>query len=195
MTESIIEQTFADHDQAIQSLVRSVELLQRMADMIIDSLRAGGKVLIFGNGGSAADAQHIAGELLGRFRRERPAFAALALSTDTSTITAIGNDYSFDQIFARQIEGLIQPEDVAWGLSTSGNSTNVVLALQAAHDRGAKTLAFTGGDGGNMAKVADLSLVISAEQTARIQEAHQLAYHILCDLLESALVRTPPAQK
>ena len=195
MTESVIKKTFTDHAQAIQSLVRSVELLQRMADMIIDSLRADGKVLIFGNGGSAADAQHIAGELLGRFRRERPAFAALALSTDTSTITAIGNDYSFDQIFARQIEGLIQPEDIAWGLSTSGNSTNVVLALQAAHDRGAKTLAFAGGDGGNMTKVADLSLVISAEHTARIQEAHQLAYHILCDLLEAALVRTPPAQK
>ena len=195
MTESVIRKTFADHAQAIQSLARSVGLLQRMADMIIDSLRAGGKVLIFGNGGSAADAQHIAGELLGRFRRERPAFPAVALSTDTSTITAIGNDYSFDQIFARQVEGLIRPHDVAWGLSTSGNSANVVLALQAAHDRGAKTLAFTGGDGGNMAKVADLSLVISAEHTARIQEAHQLAYHILSDLVESALTRTPPAQK
>ena len=195
MTESIIEQTFTDHAQAIQFLASSVELLQRMADMLVESLRAGGKVLIFGNGGSAADAQHIAGELLGRFRRERPAFAALALSTDTSTITAIGNDYSFDQIFARQIEGLIRPEDVAWGLSTSGNSTNVVLALQAAHDRGAKTLAFTGGDGGQMTKVADMCLLVPGRQSFRIQEAHQLAYHILCDLVESALVRTPPAQK
>ena len=119
----------------------------------------------------------------------------MALSTDTSTITAIGNDYAFDQIFARQVQGLIRPEDVAWGLSTSGNSADVVLALEVAHDHGAKTLAFSGGDGGTMAKIADLSLVISAEQTARIQEAHQLAYHILCDLVESALVETPPAQK
>ncbi|NIA07393.1 MAG: SIS domain-containing protein [Actinobacteria bacterium] len=195
MTDPIIEKTLADHAQAIQSLAGSLELLQGMADMLIDSLRSGGKVLIFGNGGSAADAQHIAGEFLGRFRRERPAFAAVALSTDTSTITAIGNDYAFDQIFARQVQGLIRPEDVAWGLSTSGNSADVVLALEVAHDHGAKTLAFSGGDGGTMAKIADLSLVISAEQTARIQEAHQLAYHILCDLVESALVETPPAQK
>ena len=195
MTDPIIEKTFADHAQAIQSLAASLQLLQRMADMLIESLRAGGKVLTFGNGGSAADAQHIAGEFLGRFRRERPAFAAIALSTDTSTITAIGNDYSFDQIFARQIEGLIRPDDVAWGLSTSGNSADVVLALQAAKDRGAKTLAFSGGDGGTLAKVADLSLVISAEQTARIQEAHQLAYHILCDLVESAMADASPAQK
>ena len=195
MTKPIIEKILADHTQAVESLAGSLDLLQRMADMLIDSLRAGGKVLIFGNGGSAADAQHIAGEFLGRFRRERPAFAAVALSTDTSTITAIGNDYSYDQIFSRQIEGLIRPEDVAWGLSTSGNSANVVLALEAARDRGARTLAFTGGNGGRMAKVADLSLVISAEQTARIQEAHQLAYHILCDLVESALAEDPPAQK
>ena len=152
-------------------------------------------MLIFGNGGSAADAQHIAGEFLGRFRRERPAFAAIALSTDTSTITAIGNDYAFDQIFARQVQGLIRPHDVAWGLSTSGGSANIVLALQAARDRGAKTLAFSGGDGGTLAEIADLSLVVSAQKTARIQEAHQLAYHILCDLVESALVETPPAQK
>ena len=195
MTESIIKKAFADHTQAVQSLAGSIEVLQRMADMLIESLRSGGKVLIFGNGGSAADAQHIAGEFLGRFRRERPAFAAIALSTDTSTITAIGNDYSFGQVFSRQVEALIRPEDVAWGLSTSGNSVNVVLALQAARERGAKTLAFSGGDGGRMAKVADLSLVITAEQTARIQEAHQLAYHILCDLVESALAQGPPAQK
>jgi len=195
MTKPIIEKILADHTQAVESLAGSLDLLQRMADMLIDSLRAGGKVLIFGNGGSAADAQHIAGEFLGRFRRERPAFAAVALSTDTSTITAIGNDYSYDQIFARQVEGLIRPEDIAWGLSTSGNSANVVLALEAARARGARTLAFTGGDGGTLAKVADLSLVISAEQTARIQEAHQLAYHILCDLVESALAEDPPAQK
>ncbi|MCK4851210.1 MAG: SIS domain-containing protein, partial [Phycisphaerae bacterium] len=161
--------------------------LEEMAGLLIESLRAGGKILVFGNGGSAADAQHIAGELLGRFRRERPAFGALALSTDTSTITAIANDYSFDQIFARQLQGLIRPGDVAWALTTSGNSPNVVLGLQTAKKLRAKTIAFSGGDGGKAAQLADLCLVIPANHTARIQEAHQLAYHILCDLTESAL--------
>lgn len=187
MAESIIKSAFADHAEAIRFLEGATELMERMAEVLIESLRSGGKVLIFGNGGSAADAQHIAGELLGRFRRERPAFAAVALSTDTSTITAIGNDYSFEQVFSRQIEGLIQPGDVAWGLSTSGNSANVVLALEAASKRGAKTIAFSGQSGGRVAQVAQLCLVVPGKQTARIQEAHQLAYHILCDLVESAL--------
>ena len=188
MTEPNIQNAFTDHSAAVRSLQGATELLQQMAGMLSDCLRSGGKVLIFGNGGSAADAQHIAGELLGRFRRERPAFAALALSTDTSTITAIGNDYNFDQVFARQVQGLVRPGDVAWGLTTSGNSANVVLALQSAKELGAKCLAFSGGDGGKAAQVADLCLVIPAKQTARIQEAHQLAYHILCDLVESSLV-------
>ena len=187
MAEAIIKKAFADHNEAVQALEGSAELLEQMAKVLIESLRAGGKVLVFGNGGSAADAQHIAGEFLGRFRRERPAFAAVALSADSSTITAIGNDYGFDKVFARQVEGLIWPSDIAWGLSTSGNSVNVVQGLEAAHERGAKTLAFSGGDGGQMAKVADICLVIPARQTARIQEAHQLAYHILCDIVESSL--------
>ena len=187
MTESMIKKAFADHTEAVRSLEGSTELLERMADVLIESLRSGAKVVIFGNGGSAADAQHIAAELLGRFGRERPAFAAVALSTDTSTITAIGNDYGFDQIFARQVEGLIRPGDVAWGLSTSGNSANVVLALEAAREREAKTIAFSGGTGGRLAKAAQMCLVVPGKETARIQEAHQLAYHILCDLVESAL--------
>ena len=187
MIEASIQEAFDDHNQAIGILQGSVELLEEMAEMLIASLRAGGKVLIFGNGGSAADAQHIAGELLGRFRRERRAFGAVALSTDTSTLTAIGNDYGFEEIFSRQVEGLIQPGDVAWGLSTSGNSANVVRALETAQEHGAKTIAFSGGEGGKVSQLADLCLVISAKQTARIQEAHQLAYHILCDLTESAL--------
>ncbi|MCK4850015.1 MAG: D-sedoheptulose 7-phosphate isomerase [Phycisphaerae bacterium] len=195
MIEASIQKAFDDHSQAVGFLQDSVELLEEMAGLLIESLRAGGKILVFGNGGSAADAQHIAGELLGRFRRERPAFGALALSTDTSTITAIANDYSFDQIFARQVQGLIRPGDVAWALTTSGNSPNVLLALQAARKLGAKTIAFSGGDGGKVAQLADSCLVIPANHTARIQEAHQLAYHILCDLIESALAdhrRTAP---
>ena len=195
MTEPIIENAFSDHAQAIRSLEASAELLEQMAAVLIESLRAGGKVLVFGNGGSAADAQHIAGELLGRFRRERPAIAAVALSTDTSTITAIGNDFGFDKIFARQVEAIIRPHDVAWALSTSGNSANVVLALEAARDRGAKTLAFSGGDGGRLAKVAELCLVIPGKQSYRIQGAHQLAYHILCDLVESTLAEGHTSQR
>ena len=194
MTEPSIEKAFSGHDQVIRSLQGSTELLQRMADVLIESLQAGGKVLLFGNGGSAADAQHIAGELLGRFGRERAALAAVALSTDTSTITAIGNDYGFDRIFARQVEALIRPHDAAWALSTSGNSANVVLALEAARNRGAKTLAFSGGDGGRLAQVAELCLVVPGKESCRIQEAHQLAYHILCDLVESALAQGHTSQ-
>ena len=195
MSEPIIEKAFADHAKAIQSLAGSAQLLQRMADMLIGALRAGGKVLIFGNGGSAADAQHIAGELLGRFRRERPAFAAIALSTDTSTITSVGNDYGYDQIFARQVEGLIRSQDVAWGLSTSGNSANVLKGLRTAREHGAKTLVFSGGHGGQVAELADLCLIVPGQQSFRIQEAHELAYHILCDLVESALAEDQPGQK
>ena len=187
MIEASIQEAFDDHNQAIEFLQGSVGLLEEMAEMLIASLGAGGKVLIFGNGGSAADAQHIAGELLGRFRRERRPFGAVALSTDTSTITAIGNDYSFEEIFSRQVEGLIRPGDVAWGLSTSGNSANVVLGLAKAKQLGAKTIAFSGGEGGKVSQLADLCLVIPGKESCRIQEAHQLAYHILCDLAESAL--------
>ena len=187
MSDATIQNAFTDHSAAIRYLRNSTELLQRMAELLTDCLANGHKVLIFGNGGSAADAQHIAGELLGRFHRERPAFAALALSTDTSTITAIANDYTFDQIFARQVQGLIRPGDLAWALTTSGNSPNVLLALQAAKELGAKTIAFSGGDGGKVAQLADLCLAIPAKLSPRIQEAHQLAYHILCDLVETAL--------
>ncbi len=187
MTEVDIQKAFDDHNQAIDFLQGSVELLEEMAELLIASLGAGGKILIFGNGGSAADAQHIAGELLGRFRRERRAFGAVALSTDTSTITAIGNDYSFEEIFSRQVEGLIFPGDVAWGLTTSGNSANVVRGLAKAKQLDAKTIAFSGGDGGKVSQLADLCLVVPDQQSFRVQEAHQLAYHILCDLTESAL--------
>jgi len=187
MSDPSIQNALIDHDAAVRCLHGATELLQSMAELLIDCLGSGNKLLIFGNGGSAADAQHIAGELLGRFRRERRAFAVLALSTDTSTITAIGNDYSFEEIFSRQVEGIVRPGDVVWALSTSGNSPNVVLALQRAKQLGAKTIAFSGNDGGKAAKLAQLCLVIPANHTARIQEAHQLAYHILCDLVESAL--------
>ena len=187
MSEAVIRKIFTDHAEAVRSLEGSVAVLEHMAEVLSGALRAGGKVLVFGNGGSAADAQHIAGELLGRFVRERRALGAVALSTDSSTLTAIGNDYGFDRVFARQVEGLAEAGDVVWGLSTSGNSANVVLGLEAGRARGAKTIAFSGGDGGRMAQVADLCLVVKAKGTARTQEAQELAYHVLCELVDSAL--------
>ena len=187
MDKSTVENALAAHTQAIRSVQGSGELLEKMAQAIVDSIRAGGKVLIFGNGGSAADAQHIAGEFLGRFKRERSAFPAVALSTDTSTITAIGNDYGFEQIFSRQVQVLAKPGDVVWGLTTSGNSANVARAIEQAKAQKARTLAFSGGEGGKLAELADLCLIIPGKDTARVQEAHQLAYHILCDIVESDL--------
>ncbi len=159
--------------------------LERAALMLARALRAGGKVLIFGNGGSAADAQHIAAELMGRFERERPALAAVALTVDSSMLTAWSNDYAFDSVFARQIEGLGRPGDVAWGLSTSGNSANVVAAMQRARELGLRTLAFCGGSGGKLAAMVECAVVAPMVATARIQEAHLISYHALCHVLDA----------
>ncbi len=189
MDKSAIESALAAHAQIVESVRDSAELLIQMAEMIGDSIRAGGKVLVFGNGGSAADAQHITGELLGRFKRERPALATVALSTDTSTITAIGNDYGFEEVFSRQVQGLARSEDVVWGLTTSGSSANVVRAIEQAKGQKARTLGFSGGGGGKLAELADLCLVIPGKDTARVQEGHQLAYHIICDMVEAALAK------
>lgn len=158
------------------------------ADVIIEACSGGRAVLLFGNGGSAADAQHIAGELVGRFLKERRALKAVALTTDTSILTCLANDYSFETIFARQIEALGAAGDVAVGLSTSGNSPNVVAALEKAREMGLKTIAFTGASGGRCAELADVLLDVPSSSTPRIQEAHQLLYHILCELVENAFV-------
>jgi D-sedoheptulose 7-phosphate isomerase len=148
-------------------------------------------VLIFGNGGSAADAQHIAGELVGRFFLERPAYRAVALTTDTSVLTAVGNDYGFDQVFARQVEALGRVGDVAIALSTSGNSANVVEGLKQARKQGMRTIAFTGEGGGKCRDLADVLLMAENDQSPRIQEVHVAAYHVLCELVERELVRSP----
>ncbi len=161
--------------------------VDRAATVIADAIRAGGRVFMFGNGGSAADAQHFAAELVGRFRRERPAFAAEALTTDTSAITAIANDYGFDAIFARQLEGKARPGDVAIGLTTSGNSPNVVAALTQARAMGVATVALTGRGGGQCADLADILLDVPSDFTPHIQETHVVIYHGLCELVESAL--------
>ncbi len=154
------------------------------AAMVIDCYAADGAVFTFGNGGSASDAQHIACELVGRFLIDRPPLRAEALATDTATITSIANDYGYDAIFARQLAGKARPGDVAIGLSTSGNSPNVVAALKTARDMGVKTIAITGTGGGKCADLADVLLAIPSSDTPRIQETSAVIYHILCELIE-----------
>jgi D-sedoheptulose 7-phosphate isomerase len=160
------------------------------ASMITDCLRSGGKLLLFGNGGSAADAQHLAAEFVGRFIGERRALPALALTTDSSILTAVGNDYGFEQIFTRQIEGLARSNDVAIGISTSGNSSNVIAAIQAASKRGLKTIGLVGKDGGMLAKCVNTAITVSAVNTARIQECHIAIGHLFCELVELDLLET-----
>lgn len=160
-------------------------VVERMAEAVLAALRAGRRVYLCGNGGSAADSQHIAGEFVGRFMKERAPLPCVALSTDTSILTALGNDYSFDIVFERQVNALVEKGDVLIALSTSGNSTNVLRAVQAAKARGAVTLGFAGRGGGKLKELADLCLVAPADESARIQELHITAGHIVCDLVES----------
>ncbi|MBI2851735.1 MAG: D-sedoheptulose 7-phosphate isomerase [Chloroflexi bacterium] len=161
--------------------------IERMVELVVGTYRSGGKVIIFGNGGSAADAQHIAGELVGRFKLERRAFPAIALNSNTSIITALANDYGYETVFSRQIEALASEKDVVVGISTSGNSPNVINALKAARNKGATTIGLTGGDGGRMVEVCDLCLIVPSQSTPRIQEAHITIGHIICELVEREL--------
>lgn len=157
-----------------------------LAAAIVESLRRGGKLLLFGNGGSASDAQHVAAELVGRFQRERGALAAVALTTDTSVLTGIGNDFGFDRVFVRQIEALGRAGDVALGISTSGGSPNVVAALEVARSRGMKTMALTGCDGGAVGRAAEIHVNVPSSSTARVQEVHRTLLHVICELVENA---------
>ena len=165
--------------------------LVNVVEAVTGALKAGNKILIFGNGGSAADAQHIAAEFVNRFVIERPPLPAIALTTDTSIITSIGNDYDFSEIFSKQIRAIGQSGDIAWGISTSGNSANVLKGLEVAKKMGLVTIAFTGKDGGNIAKIADLSVNVSSSVTARIQEVHITAGHAICDLVDVKLFQKP----
>jgi phosphoheptose isomerase len=158
------------------------------AAAIIGALKAGGKLLVFGNGGSAADAQHVAAELVGRFERERAAMAAVALTTDASVMTSVANDYAFDRVFARQVEGLGRPGDVALGISTSGASANVVAGLVAARALGLGTIALTGGDGGAVGRAAAIHVNVASDNAARVQEVHRTLLHVICDLVERSAV-------
>ena len=158
------------------------------ADAVAGALKRGGKLLIFGNGGSAADAQHVAAELVGRFQRERVALAAVALTTDTSVLTSIANDYAFDRVFARQVEGLGRAGDVAFGISTSGSSPNVVAALEAARGLDMQTIALTGGDGGAVGRAAAIHVNVPSKATARVQEVHRTLLHVICAIVEESFV-------
>lgn len=182
MVASAIE----DHVRVVQELAKQDHVLTRMARTLQSALDVGGKLLLCGNGGSAADCQHIAAELVGRFKRERAPLPALALTTDTSVLTAVGNDYGYDDIFSRQILGLMQPEDVLLCISTSGKSANVVAAAEVARSLGALVLAFTGQAESPLSAVAHATLRVPSTDTARIQECHILAGHILCEMLESS---------
>jgi len=153
---------------------------------IIKALKRNGTIYLCGNGGSAADAQHIAGELVGRFNRQRKALAAVSLSTDTSILTSIANDYSYEQVFARQVEALVRKGDVLWAFSTSGTSPNIIAAAEVAKNKGASVLAFTGRAGSRLEQIADICFCANDILTARSQEMHQLAYHIICDLVEQS---------
>jgi len=181
-----------------EAVAESISLKQRVAaeqgDAVVaaarrlaEVLQAGGKILLFGNGGSAADAQHLAAEFVNRFQVERPPLAALALTTDTSILTAVGNDYDFLQIFAKQVRALGRPGDLAWGISTSGNSPNVVEGLKVARELGLATLALSGRDGGPVAAAAELALVVPSRNTPRIQEVQITIGHVLCDLVDFIL--------
>ena len=183
--QSIIKKELNEHLTTLDATMKSIgSSLEVAANICIDSLKQGGKILLFGNGGSAADAQHIAAELVGRYKLERKGLSAIALSTDTSSLTAIANDYGYEHVFDRQIEALANPEDVAVGISTSGNSSNVINALQLAKNIGCKSIGLSGKSGGDMNKLCDVNLVIPAKDTARIQEMHILLGHIICHLIE-----------
>lgn len=176
---------FEEHQRVATATLPAVEAsFARLVQACTDSLNSGGKIFFFGNGGSAADAQHLAAELVVRYRVNRPALAAIALTTDTSTLTACANDFSYEDIFSRQIEALLRPGDVAIGISTSGNSPNVVKALRAARALGGIAAGLTGRDGGQMASLCDPVLVVPSDTVARIQEMHILLGHSLCDLIE-----------
>lgn len=182
-----ITSIITEHRKAIDMVVTLEPQIRQLAQTMVECLKNGRKILWMGNGGSAADAQHLAAELVGRFTRERPAMASIALTTDTSILTAVGNDYGYDTIFSRQVEGLCKPDDLVIGISTSGNSVNVLNGIEAAKRIGAHTAGMCGGNGGKLVEICDRCITVSAPSTARVQEAHILIGHILCELVEAAI--------
>lgn len=175
--------------KAIKALLSDsqISLIEKAASTVTSSLKKGGKVIVFGNGGSAADSQHMVAELVGRFKKERKGIPAIALTTNTSTLSALSNDYGYDISFSRQVEALGKPNDVAIGISTSGNAANVIEAVKLAKKIGLSTIALTGKDGGKLKDISDTSIVVNSSDTPRIQEAHILIIHILCELIEDSV--------
>ena len=184
--ENYIKESIAAKEDLLKSQVVNIE---SEAKVIIESFKSGKKLLVFGNGGSASDSQHIAAELVGRFKMERKALPAVALTANTSILTAIANDYGYDVVFSRQIEALGVQGDVALGLSTSGNSKNVIEALKKARSIGMKAIALSGGDGGSVSREADISIVVATKDTPRVQESHILIAHIICALVEDGIFK------
>jgi len=186
-SEPVISATLDDHLEVVSKLrAEAMPLIADMAAKLEEVLRNGGKICFFGNGGSAADSQHLATEFVVRFTRQRAALASIAFTTDTSSLTAAGNDFGFESVFARQVEGLCSERDAVIGISTSGTSPNVVAGLDAAKKIGALTIAFTAAEGADCGEIADLTFCAPSQVTARAQECHLLVGHILCDLVEAA---------
>lgn len=190
--EDIIIRIFKESTNTKEVFVNeNLGRITRVVDAITDALKRGNKILLFGNGGSAADAQHLAAEFMNRFQIERPPLPAVALCTDTSVLTSIANDYDYSEIFAKQIRALGKEGDIAWGISTSGSSPNVVNAIEVARKMGLTTIALTGKDGGKMSSAADYSMNVSSNSVPRVQEVHITVGHVICELVDYKLFRRP----
>ncbi len=184
---NIFDDSLAEHQALFATLGAMRGEIERFAAAAIEALRAGKKILIMGNGGSAADSQHFAAELVSRFKKERTGLPAIALTTDTSIITAIGNDYHYNRVFARQVEALGSPGDLVLGISTSGNSANIVEAMHSARAAGCRTVGLLGRDGGAIAPLVDLPVIVRHQNTPRVQEGHLLIIHVVCEIIEETL--------
>jgi D-sedoheptulose 7-phosphate isomerase len=182
--DTIINSSIDKHRKALDQLPGLNETIKTTARLCIESLKNKGKIILMGNGGSAADAQHLAAELVGRFKRNRKPLAAIALSTNTSIMSAVANDFGFEEVFSRQVEALARPNDIVLGISTSGNSLNVIRAIEKAKELGIKTVGLLGNDGGSLAKLVDTPIVIAETETPHVQEIHILLGHIICDIIE-----------
>ena len=184
-----IHNKILDSSESIKKSIENIPEIIRIIESITKSLKKGNKIILFGNGGSAADAQHIAAELVGRFDYDRKSLPAISLTTDTSVITSIGNDYSFEKIFSRQCESLVNKGDVVVGISTSGNSINVKNGLLVSKRKGAKTVGFLGHKGGHIKNIVDIPLIVNSNSTHRIQEVHRTVAHIICEIVEKNISR------
>ena len=184
-----IQNKILDSSESIKKSIENIPEIIRIIESITKSLKKGNKIILFGNGGSAADAQHIAAELVGRFGYDRKSLPAISLTTDTSVITSIGNDYSFEKIFSRQCESLVNKGDVVVGISTSGNSINVKNGLLVSKRKGAKTVGFLGHKGGHIKNIVDIPLIVNSNSTPRIQEVHRTVAHIICEMVEKNISR------